>query len=166
MSNNPQFGTAQYAPPPPPPVSAPSADGAFPRALLLGLIGAAIGCALYAGFTILTDIRIGYVSLAVGFLVAKAMMMGSKGIGGRQYQITAVLLTYAAVSIAFVPVVLYAAHLNVSDVPLGKLIQWGLTSPFLELQADTFHGVIGLIILFAGINIAWKLTAGKPQAAA
>lgn len=144
---------------------APSADGAFPRALLLGLIGAAIGSGLYAGFTILTDIRIGYVSLAVGFIVAKAMMIGSKGIGGRQYQITAALLTYAAVSMAFVPMFLYATGLSVSDIPLGKLIQLGLTSPFLELQVDKFHGAIGLVILFVGMNIAWKLAAGKPQSA-
>jgi hypothetical protein len=32
------------------------------------------------------------------------MMMGSGGVGGRRYQITAVLLTYAAVSMAFVPI--------------------------------------------------------------
>ena len=135
-------------------------------ALLLGLIGAAIGCALYAGFEILTNITIGYLALLVGFIVAKAMMMGSKGVGGRQYQITAVLLTYAAVSMAAVPVGLNATHLSVSDIPLTKLIQIGLTSPFLELQADTFHGVIGLVILFVGMNIAWKLTAGKPRIAA
>jgi len=35
----------------------------------------------------------------------------------------------------------------------------GLASPFLELQ-DPFHGLIGLVILFVGIRIAWQLTAG------
>ncbi|HEX3093336.1 MAG TPA: hypothetical protein VHW72_11970 [Candidatus Angelobacter sp.] len=58
----------------------------------------------YAGFTIVTGIYIGYVSLAVGWLVGKAIMLGSKGIGGRRYQIAAVILTYAAVSIAAVPI--------------------------------------------------------------
>ena len=161
MPDNPQFGTAQYAPPPPPPAPAPSADGAFPRALLLGIVGAAIGMALYAGFTILTDIRIGYISLAVGFIVAKAMMIGSGGIGGRQYQITAAVLTYMAVSMAFIPLVLYATHLSITDIPLAKLIEWGLASPVLELQADPFHGLIGLVILLVGVRIAWKLTAAK-----
>jgi hypothetical protein len=60
--------------------------------------------AAYAGFTILTGLYIGYVSLAVGWLVGKAIMAGSKGIGGRRYQIAAVILTYAAVSIAAVPI--------------------------------------------------------------
>jgi hypothetical protein len=35
----------------------------------------------------------------------------------------------------------------------------GLASPFLELQ-DPVHGVIGLVILFVGIRIAWSMTAG------
>jgi hypothetical protein len=47
---------------------------------------------------------IGYVSLAVGYIVGKAMIKGSNGIGGRRYQITAALLTYSAVSLAAVPI--------------------------------------------------------------
>jgi hypothetical protein len=41
---------------------------------------------------------------------------------------------------------------------IGMLTLAGLASPFLELQ-DPLHGAIGLIILFVGIRIAWKLTA-------
>jgi hypothetical protein len=63
---------------------------AFVRAFLFGLGGFAIGLALYAGFVIATGISIGYISLAVGWIVGKAMMMGSGGVGGRRYQITAV----------------------------------------------------------------------------
>lgn len=81
---------------------------AFVRSLLFGAGGFLLGLALYAGFTILTGIEIGYVSLAVGFIVGKAMMLGSKGVGGRRYQVTAVLLTYAAVSMAFVPIMISA----------------------------------------------------------
>jgi hypothetical protein len=143
---------------------APSqADTAYPRALLLGVVGAVIGLALYAGFTIATHIYIGYVSLAVGFIVAKAMMIGSGGVGGRKYQITAGVLTYAAVSLAWIPISLSLSHVPLDAVPLAKLIQLGLLSPFLELQANTFNGVIGLVILYVGINIAWKMTRGKAQ---
>ena len=65
----------------------------FVRALLLGVGGAAVGMALYAGFVIATDFTIGYLALAVGWIVAKAMLIGSKGVGGRKYQITAAILT-------------------------------------------------------------------------
>src|SRR6267142_828793 len=76
----------------------------YARGLLFGVGAAIVGMAGYAAFTILTGIYIGYVSLAVGWLVGKAIMLGSKGIGGRRYQIAAVILTYAAVSIAAVPI--------------------------------------------------------------
>jgi hypothetical protein len=79
---------------------------AYVRGLIFGIGAAILGMILYAGFTIVTGFYIGYVSLAVGWLVAKAIMLGSKGIGGRRYQIAAVILTYAAVSIAAVPIAL------------------------------------------------------------
>jgi hypothetical protein len=44
---------------------------------------------------------------------------------------------------------------------VGVLALLGLASPFLELS-DPAHGVIGLIILFVGIRIAWKITADRP----
>ena len=76
----------------------------FMRGLLFGTGAAIVGMAGYAGFTILTGLYIGYVSLAVGWLVGKAIMLGSKGIGGKRYQIAAVILIYAAVSLAAVPI--------------------------------------------------------------
>jgi NADH:ubiquinone oxidoreductase subunit 6 (subunit J) len=78
----------------------------YVRGLLFGFGAAIVGMIFYAGFTIVTGIYIGYVSLAVGWLVGKAIMLGSKGIGGRRYQIAAVILTYAAVSVAAVPIMI------------------------------------------------------------
>ena len=196
----------------------------FVRGLLFGIGGAILGLVLYSAFGIITGLMVGYISLAVGYIVGKAMMKGSNGVGGRRYQITAVLLTYAAVSIAAVPISISqylkqqkaqkqnlvkhdplagatsaaddqaaqpeAANSSndstpttdastaarvVQDPPmpaskpkmnigaaLGMLALVGLASPFLELQ-DPLHGIIGLVILFVGIRIAWKLTAGTPM---
>jgi len=143
---------------------------------------------------------IGYVSLAVGYIVGKAIKKGSKGAGGRRYQIAAVALTYAAVSLAAIPIYIsiYAKQqkakrsetqqqeLQPSQAPqspatdsnqtttsaavhrrsaglasaLIKLALIGLASPFLEL-ADPVHGLIGLVILFVGIRIAWQIAAGS-----
>jgi hypothetical protein len=77
---------------------------AFVRGLLLGTGAAVLGLAVYAAFTIVTHIYLGYLALGVGWLVATAIMKGSGGIGGRRYQIAAVLLTYAAISMAAVPI--------------------------------------------------------------
>jgi hypothetical protein len=132
-------------------------------------------------FALATGLMIGYISLAVGYIVGKAIVMGSGGRGGRRYQLAAVLLTYSAVSLAAVPIAIsqnmkqrnVQQHARVSDSAavstpkmspgkaLGVLALIGLASPFLELSSPA-HGIIGLVILFVGIRIAWKITAGTP----
>jgi hypothetical protein len=166
----------------------------FIRGIILGIAGSVLGLILYSTFTIVTKIEIGYVSLAVGWIVAKAIKWGSGGIGGRRYQIAAVALTYAAVSLAAIPIYIFTKEdkpaeskqaPNASGDPaksdsasgstngpdtsapagilkgIGLLFLIGLASPFLEL-ADPFHGAIGLVILFVGLNIAWRMTASPP----
>jgi O-antigen/teichoic acid export membrane protein len=58
---------------------------------------------LYSTFSILTGIGL-VTSLAVGWLVGTAIKKGSNGVGGRRYQIAAVALTYAAVSLSAIPI--------------------------------------------------------------
>jgi hypothetical protein len=170
---------------------------AFTRALLYGIGAAVAGMILYATFEIATGIIIGYVSLAVGWMVGKAMMRGSNGVGGRRYQVAAVVLTYAAVSLAAVPVIIHyvrkheekiqAQRRGIEDeqrqleaesgqtarpLPqppkmsleslIGRLALFGLASPFLELRGNPVGGLIGLVILFVGIRIAARITAGRP----
>jgi hypothetical protein len=179
---------------------------AYVRALAYGVGAAVVGLAGYALIAILLQgWIIGYMSIGVGWIVATAMMKGSNGIGGRRYQITAALLTYAAVSMAAVPIQIYSvgrgsqrrqtqqqrleeeqrqlekeygqqpsaakpapkdARPQVSLEHLGKLLAWlaliGLASPFMELSASPGWGAMGLLILFIGIKIAWKIAAGRP----
>jgi hypothetical protein len=159
---------------------------AFVRGLLFGVGAALLGLILYAVFAITTGLVIGFVSLAVGYLVGKAIVMGSRGVGGRRYQIAAVALTYMAVSLAAVPIALsihmqHPQQRSQASAPsatpadttapapapkmgaaraLGVLAVLGLASPFLDF-ADPMHGVIGLIILLVGMQIAWRLTAAR-----
>jgi hypothetical protein len=44
---------------------------------------------------------------------------------------------------------------------LASMAALGLASPFMDLMGDPFHGLIGLVILFVGMKIAWKMTAGQ-----
>ncbi len=161
---------------------------AFARAVLFGSAAAVLGLILYVAVALTTGLIIGFVSLAVGYMVGKAIVMGSGGLGGRRYQIAAVLLTYAAVSLSAVPIAIsqqmktraaqaqtqiqIAQPAQGSDAAAARapkmspakavatLAVIGLASPFLSL-ADPAHGVIGLVILFVGIRIAWQLTAGR-----
>lgn len=212
--------------------------GIYGRALLFGIGAAILGMALYATVTIATGWEIGFVSLAVGWLVGKGIMKGARGFGGRKYQITAVLLTYAAVAMSAVPIGLSQmwksrgadqaqvandkageagksdthpatpgpatpdsekSHAEKSEtakvaeakagegpapvatddedggkvelatseeqptdwgVLLLTLVLVGLASPFLGLT-NPVNGLIGLVILFVGMQFAWQLTGAK-----
>jgi uncharacterized protein (DUF983 family) len=152
-------------------------DAVFVRAVVFGIAGALVGFALYVIFALATGLVVGLVSLAVGFIVGKAMSLGSRGVGGRRYQVVAVLLTYLAVSMSAVPIAIHQmrqhqaqSQSNVAAPPqgghmtlgkaVGLLALLGIASPILDLQ-DPVHGIIGLVILFVGIRFAWRLTAGR-----
>lgn len=95
--------------------------GKYMRGLMFGVGGAILGLIIYATFEIATGWIIGYVSLAVGYIVGKAIKMGSRGAGGRKYQITAAVLTYAAVSLAAVPVAISMYSKSHESVPVQQI---------------------------------------------
>jgi hypothetical protein len=163
---------------------------AFARALLLGGCGAVLGLILYSTVAILTGWTIGYLALAVGWLVGKGIQKGSNGLGGRRYQIAAVALTYAAISFSAIPVgISYALHHRPATVnktasenpfpednqqptaapkreihvgPLiGQLLFMGLASPFLAFTGNFGSAALGLFILFIGLRIAWTMTQAR-----
>ena len=141
----------------------PAASAAFPIALLYGIVAAVAGC---AGYTLIgfSGIMVSIVAIGVGWLIARAMMTGSRGIGGSAYQISAALLTYLAVSTAEL---LDSLHYNaipfnaIFRIPLAWTAERVLAGPFLALK-NPFNGAIGLLILFFGLRAAWRIAAGGP----
>ena len=75
-----------------------SGFGRTVRALLLGLLAAALGTGIYFGVEALTNLHIGLVAIVVGLLVGGAVRKGSKGRGGWYYQLMAIFLTYVSIS--------------------------------------------------------------------
>jgi hypothetical protein len=209
---------------------------AFVRAVLFGCGAALVGLILYSAVGILFHLEIGFISLAVGYMVGKAMMKGSGEIGGRRYQWVAVVLTYAAVTVSAVPVGIaqyMASHKRTQQVRQGPALQkhsttapataqgeardqaapadsgaaanaddssrtgatapsnaspsapsaapapaktinagrllrililllgYGLASPVLGVMSSPLSGLIGLVILFVGVRIAWQIAAGR-----
>jgi hypothetical protein len=179
---------------------------AFVRAVAYGIGAAVVGLIGYAVIAIvLQGWVISYMSIGVGWIVGTAMMKGSNGVGGRRYQIAAALLTYAAVSIAAVPIWIHFADdkkiqrqahqqeledeqrqleqesgqrpaesqpapraekpaMSLANVGawLGRLALLGLASPFIQLSGNGFWGAMGLLILFFGMRIAWRIAEGRP----
>ena len=103
---------------------------AFSRALVFGVAAAVVGCIGYALFEILTGIMLGWIALGVGFLVGWAMKKGSRGVGGRRYQVAAALLTYAAVAVAFIPVALHdSGHHRAASATSAQTSSQSATQP-------------------------------------
>ncbi len=161
----PDFQRAEYIDATPQPVPSEvfvPATGAFPQAILYGLGGALLGSLIYAFVGLW--IEIGFISILVGALVGQGMMKGSGGVGGRRYQISAVVLTYFAVSTAYALDVLWYSYRKGTPMSAPReailFAVFVIAGPFLQLASSLGGGLLSLLILFFGMQSAWKTTAG------
>lgn len=74
-------------------------------ALALGVVAAVVAGALWMLVTELTGYELGIVAIAVGLGVGVAVRIGARGVGGVGYQLLAVGLTYSAIVMTYVPVI-------------------------------------------------------------
>jgi hypothetical protein len=149
----------------------PASRAAFPKALAFGCVAAVVGSLGYAVIS-LSGFMVSIVAIGIGWLVAKAMMTASGGLGGRQYQIGAAVLTYFAVSCGRVWRLWWAIHQQMAahGGRLGSHPLWfaeilgqqALFGPFLALTRSPLNGGLGLLILFFGVRTAWQMAAGSP----
>jgi hypothetical protein len=146
-------------------VGSPRANNAaLPLALVYG-VGAAIVGAIGYAIIGLSGFMVSIVTIGIGWLVAKAMMTATKGVGGRQYQIAAVALTYLSASCGRLIDILYEVHkegYSLSQVSPVFIVKYSLFGPFLRLTNDLGWGLMGLLILFYGLRTAWQMAAGAP----
>jgi len=82
-----------------------SSAGRFGRALLFGIVAAAVGAGLYYAILALTGYELGLVAIVVGLLVGVAVKKGSNGRGGWRYQALAMFLTYTSIVSSYVPLI-------------------------------------------------------------
>ena len=73
------------------------------RAALFGLGAAVAGAILYYGVIAITNLEIGLVAIAIGFMVGYSVRKATGGRGGRAFQIMALVLTYWSVGLAYLP---------------------------------------------------------------
>ena len=79
------------------------------RAGVCGMGAAIAGAILYYAVIAITDLEIGLVAIAIGYMVGYAVRFGTGGRGGRRFQVMAMLLTYLSVSLAYSALVIRAS---------------------------------------------------------
>jgi hypothetical protein len=168
MSTNPSnFEQAEYVNAPLIPVAPIEPDtNLLARAIVFGLGGAVLGAIIYAAFITITHIQIGYLAIGVAYLVAKAMMMGSRERGGRMYQVSALILTCCAVALGNAMMLWWSVQ-KTGPIPfsihnLFVFVRFGFSEPFLEFQDSPGSAILGVFILFIGLRAAWRMTSGLP----
>jgi hypothetical protein len=165
---------------------------AFGSAVLLG--GAtALGCGiLYAVFVSLTKYQLALATIGIAYVIAKVMRRCSAGVGGRRYQVLAVVLTYLASAMGYAPGVWAELKSSVSehhatatgnsqagsdDAPsphdgskeppstaTSVVVALGLFLA-VTLAAPVLSATrapLGLLIIGFGLWEAWKLSRGIP----
>ncbi|MFN7936403.1 MAG: hypothetical protein U0R19_23950 [Bryobacteraceae bacterium] len=153
------------------------------RGFLYGL-GAAIGCSIvYAAIVWITSFQLSLMAVVVGYFVGKAVLRGSRGLGGRRCQIVAVALTYFSITSSYVPSMFQSVveraesqrkkgepvkrsnePVTGGDVMMGTgvLLILSMIAPFFSVTRG-LNGILGLLIIFIGLHQAWKLTARDEQ---
>ena len=169
--NTPDFSRAEYVKPPLIDGETGFVEGsrraraaAFPLAMVYGVVAAAAGAVGYALIG-MSGFMVSIVTIAIGWLVARAMMTATRGVGGREFQVTAVVLTYLASScggLIDILVPALKAGYRVSQIPVVFMMKYALFGPILQLASSPLWGLMGLLILFYGLRTAWQLAAGSP----
>ncbi|MBW3655424.1 MAG: hypothetical protein KY444_04910 [Gemmatimonadetes bacterium] len=148
--------------------------GRVGRALLFGAGAALAGSILYFVVLAATGYEIGLIAIVVGWMVGRAVSVGSQGRGGWLYQVVAIGFTYLAICTSYIPTIVdawgepgAAEELSGAALYIAAFI-FSLVLPVLSIT----QAPIGALILGFGLFQAWRenkrpeLTVTGPYAVA
>jgi hypothetical protein len=138
----------------------------FVRAAGFGLAAATLGAVVYALIVNLTGYQIGFMAVILGYVIGKSVWVGSFHRGGWRYQALAMVLTYVAICMEYLPQVLNAAHHSYSAARIALAFAISLLAPVLILFGEGLSGILGVVILGIGLYEAWKLNRSRGAAIA
>ncbi len=155
-------------------------------AIVAGLGAGLVGALIYYAVLAFTGYEFALISVAVGYLVGRAVRWASENRGGRVYQVIAVLITYVAIAGSYAPIIIgqitkdeaakhAAAPAIAGQAPTGATAQAKPAVPLtlagfalamsvlliFLLAAPVLAGIqslIGLIIIGVALWEAWKIT--------
>jgi hypothetical protein len=77
--------------------------GRYGRAAMFGFGAMLVGSLIWYAVAKLLNLEIGLIAILLGFMVGRAVFVGSGKRGGRRYQVLAVFLTYLGIGVAYAP---------------------------------------------------------------
>jgi hypothetical protein len=80
-----------------------SRAGRFGRAALYGVGAMLVGALIWYAAAKFLNLEIGLIAILLGYMVGRAVFIGSARRGGRRYQTLAVFLTYLGIGLAYAP---------------------------------------------------------------
>jgi hypothetical protein len=156
--------------------------GKMLKAFLWGGGAAVLGSAAFA-IVALIGFQLAILSIGIGWLVGVAIKKGTDGHTSRKYQIMAVLLTYMAIATSYIPLIVAelakkhpaaeksavpdatpvsrAEPVSASAAGVAMVILVGtvIALPLLDAFSSMPGGLLTLLIIFFGLQQAWKQTA-------
>lgn len=151
-----------------------SGTGRLLRASGFGLMAALAGGALWYAVRATTGYEVGLIAVVVGLMVGGAVRAGTRGRGGRLYQVLAVGLTYFGICIQYVPDIVKAirdqpapvhsvATPTVPGAPASAVTPVGAspsTLPAAAVPAPTAGDLLLAVGLLVGLALAAPFLAG------
>ena len=132
----------------------------FARAALFGGGAALAGSVVYWAVLAATDTNFALLAILVGFMVGRAVHVGSRERGGWGYQAMAVGLTYLSIVTSFIPILVHAMREPPDPTTLPVVVQYvaafvtSIPLPFLMLTSSP----LTVLIIAFGLWQAWKQT--------
>lgn len=141
------------------------------RGLFLGGVAALVYFLLLACLDVVLDgVRVpSFMALPVGWIVARSFALGSRGAPGIKFRMTPVVISYLAMSLAAVPVLLMhavdAARANAGWITYAflQIPLRALTSPLWVDKTNQLMSMVNFLFLAAGLGVAWKESGVVPK---
>lgn len=136
-----------------------NAPATFAKAALLST-GAALGCGVaYGAFVAATKSRWALITIGIAYVIGTVIRKTTGNVSGRRYQVLAVLLTYVASAMGYLPLFSDVSFAHLTPVSAVILFGYMLAAPFLTAMDSP----LGLIIVGIGLWEAWRRTKGLPM---
>jgi len=138
-------------------LAAERAPGGRLPALLLGLAGALVGAAVWAGICVTADVEVGYVAILVGFLAGQGVKRGAGRRRSQGLQLMAAALASVGLASAKYMIVSWAAVKMAGLSPFDGVV----VKIFFE-HLDQWFGGFDILWLLLAVGAAYRQAKPSP----